>query len=178
MSVFKHCNSFLRARKHNVVSRFLCTASANADENENIRPIYRHPLSEAVYEEIVLLSPPWLDTKRITWDHAQGTFELKFSQPVTYEGGEKSVIEHGSVFTLYDSFSRNHFLAVHFAKLVGRVSLTDNKKSAWQSNIGADRDRTLVSVRELVEQINVAGKGIFPPTAEDEEGSLPPSNPV
>ena len=107
---------------------------------------YRHPLSETALEEIVRLNPPWLDASHVVWDHSQGTFRL----PVRI--GK----EEGEILTAYNSESHHHFMGVQFGKLVGRVSLTDNSKSAWQSNIGDDRERTLSLVKEMLEKIEDA----------------------
>ena len=105
---------------------------------------YRHPLSETALDEIVRSDPPWLDVSTVVWDHSQGTFRL----PVRI--GK----EEGCIMTAYES--HHHFLGVQFGKLVGRVSLTDNSKSAWQSNIGDDRERTLSLVKEMLEKIEEA----------------------
>ena len=107
---------------------------------------YRHPLSEIALGEIVRLEPPWLDVSTVVWDHSQGTFRL----PIRI--GE----EEGEILTAYNSESSCHFMGVQFAKLVGRVNLTDNSKSAWQSNIGDDRERTLSLVKEMLEKIDEA----------------------
>ena len=125
---------------------------------------YKHPLSETILEEISRIEPAWLKRDGVLWNHREGTLQLTFSCEVIDGMGsdDKPRVEKGVIVTVYDPSSRTHYLGVQFSKLVGRVSLTDNKKSAWQSNIFQDREHTITMVRELIENIDNARRGIFP----------------
>ena len=119
------------------------------------RPLYVHPLSEASLGELAKLAPPWYDPANVAWHPREGTFMCKFALP-----GVRS--NKGVVQTMYDGELRNHFLVVEYGELQGRVSLSDNSKSAWQSNIGDDLARVPSTIQELCTRIEEASRGVLP----------------
>ena len=131
---------------------------------------YVHPLTEAALNRLEVLAPPWLNKNDVTIDPKDGTFTLHFTNLCG---------SNGQLRTYYDRDARCHFLAVQCGALVGRVSLMDNSKSAWQSNIGDDLARVSTTVQELCSRIEDASKGIFPgderaaPAVEKPKGSPP-----
>lgn len=131
---------------------------------------YRHPLSETAFNEIVNINPSWLVKENVVWDSKQGTFKILFSYP-SRDGADKKEesahAEKGVIFTVYDPDTKTHYLDVMYRKLFGRAGLTDNNKSAWQSNIGRDRERTLELVREMLEKIEDASRGVYSLPLED-----------
>ena len=114
---------------------------------------YVHPLTDAALQKLEVLSPPWFVKNDVVMDPKNGTFSLLF----TDQAGTK-----GQLQTYFDKEARGHFLAVRFGALVGRVSLMDSSKSAWQSNIGDDHARVQSTVLELCTRIEDASKGILP----------------
>ena len=58
----------------------------------------------------------------------------------------------GLIVTYYDLDTKTHYLGLQFEGLVGKVSLTDNSKSAWQSNINDDRNRVIDSTKVMIEK--------------------------
>jgi hypothetical protein len=130
---------------------FLRARAFSGRRTSSEEPSYKHPLSETALDEIVKLKPGWWKDDGVSWT-TMGSFQLNFS----YNN------ETGKILTFYDKESKCHFLGVQYAELVGRVSLTDNSKSAWQSNINNDRERTIRSVQEMVGRIEDASKGVLP----------------
>lgn len=117
---------------------------------------YVHPLSEACIAELKKVSPPWFNPALVAIHPSDGTFRL----PVRHE--KVSDIVDGELSTVYDAKSRHHYLVLKFGQLVGRVSLMDGSKSAWQANIGDDLARVPYTVRELCARIEDASNGIIP----------------
>jgi hypothetical protein len=121
---------------------------------------YIHPLTEAALQKLEALAPPWFVKDDVAIDAKDGTFSLRF----TDQGGSQ-----GQLRTYYDKDVRCHFLAVRYGALAGRVSLMDNSKSAWQSNVGDDLARVTTTVNELCARIEDASNGILP----GDEGATP-----
>ena len=136
------------------------------------RPAYVHPLSDAVLDTLAAIAPPWWDSSSIAWHEREGTFRVDFTLKGTAEnlGDGKGRLE-----TVYDTERRNHFLLVRYGELQGRVSLSDNSKSAWQSNIGDDLARIPPTIREMVTRIDEVSRGIYSLSAAREEHAAPPA---
>ena len=120
---------------------------------------YKHPLSELIFDEIAVSKPEWFLKDKIEWNDADGTFDLPFE----IKG------ENGLIKTFYDINTKTHYLGVQFAGLVGKVSLTDNSKSAWQSNINDDMNRVIDSTKTMVVKIEEASNGMLPLDTADEK---------
>ena len=129
---------------------------------------YKHPLSELVFDEIVTSKPEWFHKDKIEWNTSDGTFKLPF---IINE-------ENGLIATFYDLDTKTHYLGLQFSGLVGKVSLTDNSKSAWQSNINDDRNRVIDSTKTMMVKIEEASNGILPSVDEEvqEDGENSSSN--
>jgi hypothetical protein len=121
-------------------------------------------------KRLEVLAPQWFNKDDVAIDSKDGTFNLRFINQCG---------SNGQLRTYYDKEVRCHFLAVQCGALVGRVSLMDNSKSAWQSNVGDDLARVSSTVQELCARIEDASKGIFPgderaaPAVEKPKGSPP-----
>ena len=103
---------------------------------------YKHPLSELVLDVLYENKPQWFDKDSVEWNGSDGTLKLPFSIDE----------QDGVIVTYYDLETKTHYLGLQFEGLVGKVSLTDNSKSAWQSNINDDRNRVIDSTKIMIEK--------------------------
>ena len=117
---------------------------------------YKHPLSELVFDVMYEKKPQWFDKDSVEWNASDGTLKLPFSVDE----------RDGLIVTYYDLDTKTHYLGLQFEGLVGKVSLTDNSKSAWQSNINDDRNRVIDSTKIMIEKIEDASNGILPPVGD------------
>eukprot|EP00944_MAST-04C_sp_MAST-4C-sp1_P010450 g10450.t1 len=117
---------------------------------------YKHPLSELVLDVLYENKPQWFDKDSVEWNGSDGTLKLPFSIDE----------QDGVIVTYYDLETKTHYLGLQFEGLVGKVSLTDNSKSAWQSNINDDRNRVIDSTKIMIEKIEDASNGILPPVGD------------
>jgi hypothetical protein len=163
--IFGRCGNIGRNK---VFLRTFTLNTQSASFVQEKRNEYRHPLSETVFDEIVNINPSWLVKDNVVWDNKQGTFKIVFSYPSLDVCPAEGETEKGAILTIYDPDTRTHYLDVLYRKLYGRAGLTDNRKSAWQSNIGKDRERTLELVREMLQKIEDASRGIYSLPLEEE----------
>ena len=149
-----------------IPTQFLSHAFCNFQPG---RPTYVHPLSDAALIELQNIAPEWFDPGNISWHPREGTFRINFALNLSH-GKEHNDSDdnsgRGVVQTLYDKERRTHFLVVQYGELQGRVSLSDNSKSAWQNNIGDDFARVPATIRELCTRIDDASRGLLP-SSED-----------
>ena len=122
---------------------------------------YKHPLSELVLDVLYENKPQWFDKDSVEWNGSDGTLKLPFSIDE----------QDGVIVTYYDLETKTHYLGLQFEGLVGKVSLTDNSKSAWQSNINDDRNRVIDSTKIMIEKIEDASNGILPPVGDGPENT-------
>ena len=122
---------------------------------------YKHPLSELVLDVLYEKKPQWFDKDSVEWNGSDGTLKLPFSIDE----------QDGLIVTYYDLDTKTHYLGLQFEGLVGKVSLTDNSKSAWQSNINDDRNRVIDSTKTMIEKIEDASNGILPPVGDGPENT-------
>ena len=122
---------------------------------------YKHPLSELVLDVMYEKKPQWFDMDNVEWNSSDGTLKLPFSIDE----------RDGVIVTYYDLEAKTHYLGLQFEGLVGKVSLTDNSKSAWQSNINDDRNRVIDSTKVMIEKIEDASNGILPPVGDGPENT-------
>jgi hypothetical protein len=71
-----------------------------------------HPLSEAALSELRALSPPWFDERSVQLDPKDGTFSLTFTLPPPPPQDDDARPLTGTVQTLYEPATRNHYLSV------------------------------------------------------------------
>ena len=76
------------------------------------RAPYVHPLSEAALSELRALSPPWFDERSVQLDPKDGTFSLTFTLPPPPPQDDDARPLTGTVQTLYEPATRNHYLSV------------------------------------------------------------------
>jgi hypothetical protein len=108
--------------------------------------VFVHPLSAATIDELTRQAPVWFDSAELKMCPDLGTFDLRF----THAGSP------GSIATTYCSDDRHHYLSIAFAQLIGRVSLSDMNKTAWQHNIGDDLEKIPTTVSEMITKIEAA----------------------
>ena len=122
---------------------------------------YKHPLSELVLDVMYEKKPQWF-TRTVS----NGTVLMELLSYLF-----QLMNEDGVIVTYYDLETKTHYLGLQFEGLVGKVSLTDNSKSAWQSNINDDRNRVIDSTKVMIEKIEDASNGILPPVGDGPENT-------
>lgn len=142
---------------------------------------YVHPLSQIVLEHLQSRHSHWvaemgLDTGLKLID--DGTFVLRFPSAdcgsVAAEAGDKegedkegevegssaedkTSINDGSIWTMYEPSEKKHYLCVTKGSLVGRYMLQDNTQPAWHSDKRSTPERVQDAVDEMIEKIQETG---------------------
>lgn len=98
-----------------------------------------------------------------------GTFVLRFPSPdgdsgiaTDDETVEGSSIDkdgmNGSIWTMYESTEKKHYLCVAKGIIVGRYMLQDNAKPAWHSDKRSTPERVQDAVDEMIDKLQQVGK--------------------
>ena len=158
VSVVRHAHALNRSTRR--FARVAHTGQVRIFSNPSDTS-YKHPLSELVFDVMYKKKPQWFDKDSVEWNASDGTLKLPFSVDE----------RDGLIVTYYDLDTKTHYLGLQFEGLVGKVSLTDNSKSAWQSNINDDRNRVIGSTKVMIEKIEDASNGILPPIGDGPENT-------
>lgn len=134
---------------------------------------YIHPLSQIVLEYLQSSHSNWVQHMGLDTGlklNKDGTFVLRFprsdgdrgvaTDDETVEGSsiDKGGTINGSIWTMYESNEKKHYLCVSKGSLTGRYMLQDNAKPAWHSDKRSTPERVQDAVDEMIEKLQAVRK--------------------
>ena len=119
---------------------------------------YIHPLSQIVLEHLQTTHSNFLQYSRLSTGltiNKDGTFVLRFPNSTNESDidSDDSGAPHESIWTIYESEEKKHYLCINKGGLVGRYMLQDNQKPAWHSDKRSTPERVQDAVDQMIDKL-------------------------